>query len=220
MEANLEGKDLKTGTTTVGIIGKDGVVLAADMQATMGNLSYEEESKKLYKVTDYIALTNAGAVGDSLTLIRFLKAEAKLYETEREVKMSPKAMATLLSNILNSHRYFPYIVQFILAGNLQNAELFELTPYGGIVERKKYAISGSGTAIGLSVLDQYYKQGMQEKDAIELAVKTIVASKRRDIYTGGKSISVMVVEKNRIRELSEAEVKSYIEKEQKLLERN
>lgn len=212
MEADLEKKDLKTGTTTVGIIGKDVVVIAADMQATMGNLAYEEEAEKLYKITEHIGLTNAGAVGDSLALIRFLKAEAKMYETEREIKMSPKAMTTLLSNILNSHRYYPYAVQFILAGNLEGPQLFELTPYGGVIERNKYAISGSGTTIGLSVLDQDYKEKMSETEAIDLAVKAILGSKRRDIYTGGKGISVMVVGRDHIKQLSESEVNSYISK--------
>lgn len=219
LEINFEQKkDLKTGTTTVGIIGKDVVVLAADMQATMGNLNYDEESQKLYKITDYIALTNAGNVGDSLVLIRFLRSQAKLYETERDAKMSPKAMATFLSNILNSNRYFPYIVQFILAGNLKKPVLYELTPYGGVIERNKYAVSGSGTMMALTVLDQGYKKDLGEKEAIKLAVKAIMASKKRDIFTGGKSISVMVVEKHKVRELDEKEVEKYIEAEKKSLQ--
>lgn len=220
MEINFEKKndDLKTGTTTVGIIAKDIVVLAADMQATMGNLSYDEESQKLYKITENIALTNAGNVGDSQVLIRFLISQAKLYETERDSKMSVKAMSTFLSNILNSYRFYPYIVQFLIGGNLKKPSLYEITPYGGILERNKYAFSGSGTMMAMTVFDQNYKKDMAEKDAIKLAVKAILASKKRDIYTGGKGISVMVIYKDKIVELEEKEIEKYIEEEKKALQ--
>ncbi|HIP34613.1 MAG TPA: proteasome subunit beta, partial [Methanothermococcus okinawensis] len=48
------------GTTTIGLICKDGIVLATDRRATMGNLIADKEAKKLYKIDDYIAITIAG----------------------------------------------------------------------------------------------------------------------------------------------------------------
>lgn len=202
--------EIKTGTTTVGLIAKDAVVLAADMKATLGNLSYEKEAKKIYKITDRAALTNAGSVGDSLAIIRFLRAHAKLYETERNKYITPKAIATLLSNVLNANRLFPYIAQFIIGGVVDKPGLFEVTPYGDLIERNKFAVSGSGTQLALAILDSEYKSGMSEGEAIALAVKAISASRKRDIYTGGKSISVMVVSTKGIRELSEKEVEKYL----------
>lgn len=206
-----EREKLKTGTTTVAAIGKDCAVLAADMQATLGNMSYDQEAQKLYKITDYTALTNAGVVGDSLTIIRFLKAHASMYEIEREIEMTPKAMASLLSSVLNSSRFYPYIVQFLLAGYLDKPELYEITLEGGVLERKQYAVSGSGTMFAMSVFDQSYKPNMGEKELIDLAVRAVMSSKKRDIYTGGKSISVMVIRKKKIEELSEDEVTKIID---------
>jgi len=205
--------ELKTGTTTVGLIAKDAVVLAADMRASMGHLAYDEESQKLYKITEEIALTNAGSVGDSLVLIRFLRSQANLYEIERQVKMSPNAMAALVSNVLNSARYYPYSVQFILGGMNKGAELYEVAPCGGVLKREKYAVSGSGTELALSVLDQQYKKGMSEEEGIALAVRAIGAGTKRDIFSGGKGVSVMVIDKKGIRELSEEETKKFIQKE-------
>lgn len=207
-----EGQGLKTGTTTVGVVAKNAVVLAADSQATLGNLGYDLEAQKLYKITDNIAVTNAGSVGDSLTIIRFMKSKAKLYETDRETKISPKALTTYLSNVLNANRYFPYSVQFIIGGIAGKPQLFEITPYGGVLERSEYATSGSGTQLALATLDQNYKKGMLEKDAIKLAIKAVSASKKRDIYTGGRSISVMVINSDGIRELPKSEVEKYIKK--------
>ena len=204
--------DLKTGTTTVGLIAGDSVILASDMRASMGHLAYDEESQKLYKITNNIGVTNAGSVGDSLTIIRHLKSHAQLYEIERETRITPKALATYLANVLNANRYMPFSVQFIIGGINKKAELYELTPYGGMLERKKYAVSGSGTELALTTLDQNYTCEMTEEEGIMVAIKTINAGKKRDLYSGGKSVSVMVIDGNGARNLSENKVEAYMEK--------
>ena len=206
-----QSKDLKTGTTTVGIVAKEAIILAADMRASMGHLAYDEEAEKLYKITENIALSNAGSVGDSLTIIRFLRSHAYLYEIERETRMSAKAISSYLSNILNSNRYYPYIVQFLIAGFNEVADIYEITPYGGVLRRDKYAVTGSGSELALATIDNGYKKDMSEEDTIALAIKAVLAAKKRDLYTGGVSISVMIVRRNGIEELKRHEVEKYIE---------
>lgn len=209
---NSSPKDFKTGTTTVGLIALDSVVLAADMRASFGHIAYDEETKKLYKITESIAVTNAGAVGDSLTLVRFLRSQARLYEIERNAKITPKAIVTYLSNVLNANRHFPFAAQFVLGGVNKGPELFELTPFGGVLERKKFAVSGSGTELAMATLDQNYKKGMTEEEGIALAVKAVEAGRKRDIFSGGKSIAVMVINREGTRELAESEVQKHIPK--------
>lgn len=206
-----QSQDLKTGTTTVGIVAKDAIILAADMRASMGHLAYDEEAEKLYKITENIALSNAGSVGDSLTIIRFLRSHAYLYEIERETRMSAKAISSYLSNILNSNRYYPYIVQFLIAGFNDSADIYEVTPYGGVLRRNKYAVTGSGSELALATIDDGYRKEMSEEDAIRLAVKAVEAAKKRDLYTGGVSISVMIIRKDGIEELERNKVEKYIE---------
>jgi len=209
---NSQNKDFKTGTTTVGLITSESVVLAADMRASFGHIAYDEESKKLYKITDNIAVTNAGSVGDSLTLVRFLKSQARLYEIERETKITPNAITTYLSNVLNANRYYPFSAQFVLGGINHGPEIYELTPYGGVLKRDKFAVSGSGTEPAMTTLDQNYKKGMTDEEGIALAIKAVNAGRKRDIYSGGKSVAVMVITKNGIRELAESEVQKHMPK--------
>lgn len=205
-------EDLKTGTTTVGIKTKNAVVLGADSKATLGHLSYDLEAQKLYKITDQIAVTNAGSVGDSLTIIRFLRSKAKLYETDRETHITPKALTTFLSNVLNANRHFPYAVQFVIGGVVEEPQLFEVTPYGGILTRKRFATSGSGTQLALSVLDQEYEKNMSEEEGTDLVIKAIAESKKRDIYTGGRTVNIIVIDKKGIREIPEKEIEKKIKK--------
>tara|TARA_Y100000310_G_scaffold193496_1_gene193440 strand:+ start:1611 stop:2246 length:636 start_codon:yes stop_codon:yes gene_type:complete len=195
-------QDIKTGTTTVGLIFDGGVVLAADQRASMGHIAYDDEAEKIYKINNKLAVTNAGNVGDSLSIIRFLKSHSRMYELERNETMTAKAASTFLSNILNGHRYAPYIVQLVIGGFNSKPELFDLTPYGGILERDKYAVSGSGTEQALNTLDLGYKKGMSEKEGIALAVKAIESGKRRDLYSGGVSVTAFVIDSKGVRQLS------------------
>lgn len=202
---NPSVEDTKTGTTTVGLIFKEGVVLAADQRATMGHIA-DKGVRKIYPITNNVATTIAGTVGDSLALIRFLKAQANLFEIERETKITPKAVTSLLSNVLNGNRYYPFVFQPIIGGVNNKPELFELTPYGGISQKDKYAITGSGTTFAMTTLDKDYKKGMTEKEAIELAIKAVRSATNRDIYSGGESVTVIVIDKDGYREVEKSEI--------------
>ena len=201
---------LKTGTTTVGLIGSDCVVLAADQRASLGHIAYDEEAQKIYRITSNIGVTNAGSVGDSLTIIRYMKSHAQMFEIERNTKMSVRALATFLSNILNANRYYPYISQFIIGGYNSHPALFEVTPDGGMLERDKYCVSGSGTEFALATIDGAYKTGMSPEDTIFLAVRAVNASRARDVMSGGKGVSVMVINSAGVKEMTPAEIKKYM----------
>jgi len=211
-EAIKAVKAKKTGTTTVGIIGPNFVLLAADQQATMGHLAVDDDARKIYPITDKIALTLSGTVGDSLAIIRFLKAQAGLYEIERNTKMTPQALTSLLSNVLNGNRYYPFMFMPIIGGLNNAPELYEVTPFGCISDKKKYAVTGSGTEFALSTLDAEYREGMNEDEALALAVRCIMAAKNRDIYTGGRTITAIIIDDTGYRELSEKEVEKVISK--------
>ncbi|MFA5357814.1 MAG: proteasome subunit beta [archaeon] len=208
----ITAKDRKTGTTTIGLAGKDFVVLASDQRATMGNIATESNIPKVYKITKNIGLTIAGEVGDSMALIRFLRAQANLYEIERETNMTPRALSSLLSNVLNGNRYYPFIFQPIIGGLNEEPELYELTPLGAMVKKDKYAITGSGTEFAMTTLDSEYRKDMTKEETIALAVKAISAAKHRDIYSGGESVTVIVIDSNGYREIDKKEIDKIIQK--------
>lgn len=207
-------QQLKTGTTTVGIVCKDGVVLAAEKKATLGYLVASKDDVKIVKITPHIAMTQAGAVGDLQTLARYLKAECALYELREKRKISVNAAATLLANIMYGGRWFPYLVQIILAGyDEKGPQLFILHPDGSKLEEKKFFSTGSGSPIAFGVLEVFYKDNISIEEAKKLAVKAVKAAIERDIASGGKGIDVAVIDKDNFKMLSEEEV-------QKLLKEN
>jgi len=202
---------LKTGTTTVGIVCKDGIVLAAEKKATLGYLVASKDDVKIVEVMPHIAMTQAGSVGDVQALLRYLKAEATLYELRENKKISVNAAATLLSNILYGGRYFPYMVQIILAGfDDKGPQLFILHPDGSKLEEKKYFSTGSGSPMAFGVLELLYKEGMTVEEAKTVAIKAVKAAMERDIASGGKGIDVGIVDKKGFRLLDQSEVQKIV----------
>ena len=211
-------KGLKSGTTTVGIVCKDGVILAAERKATMGYMVASKEDLKIVEIMPHIAITQAGMVGDIQALTRYLIAESKLYELRTRKRIPVKAAATLLANILYGGRwsFFPYMVQLILAGYDEiGSNLFILHPDGSILEEKKFFSTGSGSPIAFGVLETLYKDGLSVDDCKKLAVRAVRAAVERDIASGGKGIDVAVIDKNGFKLLKEAEVEKILESSKK-----
>src|SRR3989442_1665451 len=50
------------GTTTIGVVCHDGVVLTTDTRATMGSFVAHKHAKKVYRIDQHIAMTIAGVL--------------------------------------------------------------------------------------------------------------------------------------------------------------
>ncbi len=192
----------KTGTTTVGIICKDGVVLAAEKKSTLGYLVASKESEKILKLGNHIAMTIAGASGDAQSIARYLKAEIRLFEIQNQRRITVRGAATLLSNVLQSGRwsFVPFMVQLILAGyDTDGPSIFSLDPIGSVEEEKKFFSTGSGSPIALGVLEDNYKDGISVEEGTQIALKSIEVAIERDIGSGGKGIDVATITKDGIK---------------------
>jgi proteasome beta subunit len=197
----MERPDIKkTGTTTLGMICKDGVVVAADKKATMGYLIANKESDKIQPLADHIAMTVAGAWGDAQTLVRYLKAEFKLFELQNGRKISVKGAASLTSNILQNNKFYPYFVQLIIAGyDEDGAQIFTLDALGASEPEKRFFSTGSGSPMALGVLEDGYRDNMSVEEGSRLGFRAVKAAIERDIASGGNAIDVGVITKDGIK---------------------
>ncbi|MCD6495809.1 MAG: archaeal proteasome endopeptidase complex subunit beta [Candidatus Aenigmarchaeota archaeon] len=205
MDGEIQEK-MKTGTTTVGIIANDAVVLAAERKATMGYLVASQDAEKIHQVDDHLGMTIAGVVGDAQALIRYVKAELKLYELNESRKMSVESASTLIANILYSRRFYPYYVQLVVAGYDGKPGLFTLSPDGSVMP-EKYFSTGSGSPIAFGVLEEQYKDGMSADEAVRVAVRAVRSATKRDIASGGSGIDAVVISKSGYKKVSDEQVK-------------
>ena len=185
---------VKTGTTTVGLIAGDKVVLAADKRATAGYLIASRRVKKIVKLVDYTAMTVSGLVADAQALADIIREEARLYEMTHGRRLSVKGIATLLSNILFSSKWYPYIVQLIVGGYDNRPRLYTLDLFGSITE-DKFTATGSGSPVAYGVLEERYRDDLTVEEAVKIAVAAVRSAMLRDAASGD-GIDVVVIGKN------------------------
>jgi len=199
-------KFVLTGTTTMGLVCKDGIVLGTDTRATLGTFVAHKHAKKVYQIDDHLAMTIAGGVADAQTVVEVLRANSKLYKFEKGLPIPVSAVARLAANLLFSSRYYPFILQSIIGGiDDQGAHIFALDPLGSVTEEKCVS-TGSGSPVAYGVLEPGYKEGMPVKDAIPLVVKAVNSAMKRD-SASGDSFDVAVISKEGYKELGEDEKK-------------
>lgn len=192
-------EDNKKGTTTLGLICDDSVVLAAEHRATMGTMIAHKVAKKVFKIDDHLVLTTAGLVGDAQMLARFLKVESELYKLQRETTIPVKGAATLMGNILNQRKFAPFYVQLIVGGvDPSGPHVFSIDAAGGAIE-DIYTTTGSGSPYVFGVLEDHYKEGMSPDEGVDLAIRALSAAIKRDAASGnGMDIVVITPKEYRV----------------------
>ena len=207
--------EIKTGTTTIGLVCKDGIVLAADKRATSGYLIAWKKFDKIVQITDNVAVTVAGTVSDVQLLTKYLKAELKLKDIRTGRETTVKEAASLLANfVYNNIRklsMIPGISHFIVGGKDSSGfHLHDLSPDGSIVEVDDYISSGSGSVMAFGVLETLYKKGLSVDEGVKLAAKGINAAVQRDIASGN-GIDIVTITKDGIKKVFSKEFEIKIE---------
>ena len=206
---------MKTGTTTMGIVCKDGLILAADRRATYGYLISYKKFNKIMPITDNIAVTVAGTVSDVQLLTKYLKAELKLKNIRTGRETTVKEAANLLANFVYSNirklSLIPGISHFIVGGKDSGGfYLYDLSPDGSIVEIDDYISSGSGSVMAFGVLETLYKKDLSVDEGIKLAAKGINAAVQRDIASGN-GIDIVTITKEGIKKVFSKDLELKIE---------
>lgn len=206
----MEQKIFK-GTTTIGLSCRDGIIFACDKRASWGTFVASKRARKVFKINSQVGATVAGSVGDAEALMRLMKAEASLYEFNNKERMTTKAVATLMANILQGSRIFPYLVEVLVGGVDKNPKLYTLDPIGGLIE-EKYASSGSGSPMAYGVLERDYVENKTVEENIPIAIKALNSAMQRDAATGDGIALVTITKEEGFKEFKEEEIKEMVKK--------
>ncbi len=197
------------GTTTIGIVCKDGVILASDTRVTMGFFIAHHKGKKVYRIDNHMAMTISGGVADAQRAVDILTANAQLYRINNNRPMPISVAARLVSNLLFSSRYAPLLAQVLIGGmDDTGPHIYSVDPFGSVTEEKMTA-TGSGSPIAYGVLEDKYKPETTIKDMLSLVVQAVNAAMRRDAASGD-SYDVSIIDKKGYRELSDKEKRNIL----------
>jgi proteasome beta subunit len=189
------------GTTTIGVVCKDGVILASDTRVTMGFYVAHKHGKKIYKIDNHLAMTISGTVADAQRTVDVLTANAQLYKLEKSRPMPVSSAARLIANLLFSARYAPLVAQVLIGGvDDTGSHVFSLDPLGSLTEEKCVA-TGSGSPIAYGVLEDRYKEEVSVKELLPVIVKAVESAMKRDAASGD-SFNVTIIDETGYRELT------------------
>ncbi|MCK4327222.1 MAG: archaeal proteasome endopeptidase complex subunit beta [Candidatus Diapherotrites archaeon] len=198
----MDKENTKHGTTTLGLKCKDGVILASESRATMGNLIANKDTPKIFRLQDHIWMTTAGSVADAQKLVRIMQVETNLYQIERDHPMKVDAAVSLLSNILHGNKWFPYWVQLLIGGYDTGPRLYSLDAVGSALEEKVVA-TGSGSPFAYGLLEAQYSEGGTVDENVPVAVKAIKSALERDAFSGN-NIKLVAITKSGYKKIDPA----------------
>ncbi len=197
------------GTTGVGIVYKDGVLLAADKKIVTP-LIVSSSFEKLFLIEDHIAIVYSGLVGDARALAEFARDFA---EQHRLLYGEPVDVETLAKEIAKIKQIFtqyggirPFGVMFLIAGYDERPRLFETQPSGTLLEyyadaigRKKYDV--------MSLLEKKWKKDMSLEDAEKLATEALKLSlDEGEKLTPERVVMVYIDEERKVKFVPEEEI--------------
>ncbi|RLG11953.1 proteasome subunit beta [Candidatus Pacearchaeota archaeon] len=214
MDTELKNSILKTGTTVLGIVCKDGIVMAADRQVTAGTIVMNKNFPKVNKINDYLVVSWTGGAADAMRLSKLLAAELKLKELKSHSRPTVRESASLAGSIsyssIRQPSAIPNIVGTLVAGFNENGsfELYTIEPAGGVYQVEDYdANFGSGMPYVLGLLERQYKKDMTVEQGVELAKEALKSSTQRDVGSG-YGIDIFTITKKGIKKVVEQKIES------------
>jgi len=214
MDDELKKSILKTGTSLVGIVCKDGVVLGSDNKVTLGGqIVADKNFIKTYKINDYLAVSIAGTLSDAQISLRMIASQLKLKELKDKKRPSIKEAASFIAAMkfqnIRQPSMIPSIVGNLVAGVNEDGsvELYEISPDGANKKIEDYGTSGSGMPYILGLLERSYRKDLSVEEGVALAVEAIKAASERDTASGC-GIDVFTITKDGITHVSNQKVEN------------
>jgi len=206
---NMANQLILKGTTTIGVVCKDGVILASDTRVTMGFYVAHKFGKKVYKIDNHLGMTIAGTVADAQRVVDILIANAQLYRINNNRPMPVNSAARLVANLLFQNRYIPLATQ-VLVGGIDDTgpHVYNLDPYGSLNEEKSVS-TGSGSPLAYGVIEDKYREGMSISETLPIIAKAVNAAMKRDVASGN-SYNIIVINEQGYKELTSEEKSSLL----------
>lgn len=185
----------KTGTTIVGLIFEDGVILGADTRATEGPIVADKNCEKIHYMAPNIYCCGAGTAADTEAVTDMVSSQLQLhrYATGRESRVI--TALTLLKSHLFSYQGHVSAALVLGGVDVTGPHLHTVYPHGS-TDTLPFATMGSGSLAAMSVFESKYKEGLSREDGIQLVSEAICSGIFNDLGSGS-NVDVCVITKGK-----------------------
>jgi proteasome beta subunit len=210
MDEDVKKNILKTGTSLVGIVCKDGVIMAGDRKTTAGGqIVMNKNTLKVVKINDYLVISGTGVSSDIELARKLIKAELKLKELRDKKRPTISEAANLIAMMNYKNIRQPAMIPFmagLMVGGVNKdgtSELYSVEPAGSTTKVEDFdANFSSGMPYILGMLETNYKKDITLEEGIKLAADAIKSAIERD-PASGCGIDIATITKDGIKYVSE-----------------
>ncbi|MFF3332430.1 proteasome subunit beta [Streptomyces sp. NPDC002888] len=208
------------GTTVLALTYRDGVLIAGDRRATMGNLIAQRDLEKVHPADDHTAVAFAGSVGLALDMVKLYQVELTHFEKVEGIPMTLRAKATRLAGMIRQNlgqamqglAVVPLLAGYdVTASAGVRGRIFGFDVTGGMYEKAAFHAEGSGSPYARGALKKLFRPGMPRREAALAALQALWDAADDDSATGGPDINrrifpiVSVITEDGFERLSERE---------------
>lgn len=210
-------------TTIVALATSEGVVMAGDRRATMGNIIAQRDIEKVFPADEHSVVGIAGAAGVAVELVRLFQVELEHYEKIEGVPLSldgkANRLATLLRGNLGMAMQGLAVVPLFAGYDLDRSRgrIFSYDVTGGRYEERDHHAVGSGSVFARGSLKKLYRVGLSSADGVIAAVEALYDAADDDSATGGPDLTrrifpvIAVADADGVRMLPDEEVGAVVE---------
>ncbi|MFJ2559409.1 MULTISPECIES: proteasome subunit beta [unclassified Streptomyces] len=186
------------GTTVLALTYADGVMMAGDRRATMGNLIAQRDLEKVYPADEHTAVAFAGTVGIALDMVRLYQVELAHFEKVEGTAMTLDGKANRLATMIRKNlgqamqglTVVPMLAGYdLLAPEGEAGRIFSYDVTGGPYEMRDFYTVGSGSPYARGALKKLYRPGLSRREAALAALQALYDAADDDSATGGPDVS-------------------------------
>lgn len=192
---NIAPRVQSTGTTIVGLVYKDGVVLGADTRATAGSIVADKNCKKIHHISPNIWCAGAGTAADCDFVTSLMASNIELHALQSGRTPRVVTVMTMLKQYL--FQYQGHVGAYLVVGGYDptGPQLFTVHAHGS-TDKLPYVTMGSGSLAAMAMFETNWRADMEEADAIALVQKAIEAGIFNDLGSGS-NVDIAVIRKDK-----------------------
>jgi proteasome beta subunit len=185
-------------TTIVAATYADGVLMAGDRRATMGNLIAQRDIEKVSAADAYSLVGFAGTAGIGIEMIRLFQLELEHYEKIEGTLLTLDGKANRLASMIRGNlgaAMQGLAVLPLFAGFDADADspatagrIFSYDVTGGPYEEQHFSGIGSGSLFARSALKKLWRPGLDRDAMVRVAVEALYDAADDDSATGGPDL--------------------------------
>ena len=173
LQVEYAKKAVRQGTTSLGIVCKDGVLLLADKRI-IGKLIIPDSVEKVFQVDDHIGAAATGYLMDGRVLIERAQLIAQQYRVNYDSPMDTLLLVKEIANMKQAYTQFggarPFGVSVLFAGVDDDGPQLFLTDVTGIYFQYKATAVGEAEVQLNEILEKEYKDNLTLENGLKLAV--------------------------------------------------